>query len=105
MKKTIVILLTACLVGCEDPPRSGYIYDKEYSPPYSWVRTDCTFWMHDAHGFPTVCLIRENTVINEPAHWRLCLIDDKKRDHKGCIEVDPTDWRDRTINSHYPDAR
>jgi hypothetical protein len=101
-RRLVIGALTALalLAGCSDPPESGYIYQKQYSAPYDWVQMVCAGY--DKNG---LCTMNVPIMQHEPAHWRLCLVDDKKADLKGCREVDPHTFDRYERGNHYPDPR
>lgn len=79
-----------------DPPKQGQVYDTEYTAAYSWLNITCV--MYDNKGF---CQIYGGHWVNEPAHWRLCLMD-KQNDLKGCREVDARTFHEYKIGDYYP---
>ncbi len=97
---TAVAVLALALTGCGDPPESGYVLQKEYSAPYSWTTLNCA--SYNKNG---LCTAYIPVTYNEPAHWRLLLVDDNKQDFQGWRDVDETTYHRYGIGDHYPDPR
>jgi hypothetical protein len=99
---TLVIMLLLASAGCSKPPNAGVVLNKDYSAPYSWVSFICAGY--DSRG---MCTVHVPLTITEPAHYRLCLIDDAdptaiKAGTCRLREVDPGTFRDYREGDHYP---
>lgn len=92
----VAAMAVAALAGCSEPPKQGVVYDTEHTAAYSWWNTSCSaYWSNGT------CMVYSGYWVNEPAHWRLCLMD-KKNDLKGCREVDQVTFREYRIGDYYP---
>jgi len=88
-----VIVLWVTLVACSAPQR-GTVYDKRYSPPYSYTSYDCA-----SYGRNGGCTLRLPSQHYWPASWQLCL---REGDKTGCRDVDERSWHDYQIGQRYP---
>lgn len=104
MAVTVTVAALA-LTACSRPPESGYVLTKSYDAPYDWVQLTC-----GAYDSKMNCVVQIPVVWHEPAHWKLCLIDDRD---PGAVEagtcrnreVAPSEYDRYARGQHYPDAR
>lgn len=126
------IVLAAALAGlllgtaaCSEPPTSGTVYQRPYSPPGFWYSTDCGMYVtvtryrtvstYDSkgrvNGSRTSSYTEHNCVMTvQHAHptapnWNLCIRDDNDPKHKGCFGVPESTWSRYEMGQHYPDPR
>lgn len=110
VRKVVSALLLLFLVGCSDPPKSGYIVQKNYDDPDDW-----SYWQPDyipiCSGNPMQChqqLVGGHTVYgHDDAHWEFRIKDDadpKGKKH-GWIEISQETYDQYDVGMHWPDAR
>lgn len=90
---TAATLLTATLLlaGCSNPPTTGTVTDKRYTPAHSQTHT----WCHPV-GKVTVC---EPRIDFYPDTWELCITNSNET---GWRTVDHVEYDRYAIGDHYP---
>lgn len=117
MKKLLIPLLllsllaTVLLVACDPPLTSGYVYDKQYSPPYSSYVPGYTTRSCSKVGKSQSCYTyyHPGYVVYEPAEYYLRLttcsdlktIDDPQGCKTGWVSVDEYVYDHTAIGSYY----
>ena len=93
----------AVLFGCSNPPSTGIVASKRFTPSYTWTELVCI--AYDKYGWCTFHMPFNHT---EPDAYTLCLrrdAGDTKHDETGCWDTDPGTYATYRVGDHYPDAR
>jgi hypothetical protein len=125
VKKIITAVVAAGLAlgltACSEPPNSGTVYKKPYSPAGAWYSTECGQYVtvtktrvrtsYDGKSSrvetytDTTCVMYVHRAHPTPPSWSLCLRADDDPKHEGCFDVPESIWNRYEVGSHYPDPR
>lgn len=109
-KVLLALSLVMFVAACSDPPKSGYVVQKNYDDPDDWMYMQ-PIYSSMCSGNPPTCTQFLTGFIpiygHDGPHWEFRVKDDadpKGKKH-GWVEIDQASYDQYEIGMHWPDAR
>lgn len=98
----LVVGVALALGGCSNPPSTGVVTSKKFTPSYTWYQQVCI--SYGKYG----CQMYMPFPVTEPDEYQMCLradAGDTQHDRTGCWDTDPQTYARYQPGDHYPDGR